>query len=168
MQIESRVDQDTEISQKLTLWGQVGSRVIRGNLMVIPIAESLIYVEPIYLQATQSKLPELKRVIFAYKDSIVMAENLDTAISKVFNSSQQQDRNDSYSTFDNLKTTGKQGLDSMHSVIDRLIREYSQFKQHAKAQDWSKFGKSLDSIDRTIKKLIKFQPKNKEPKKAQQ
>ena len=57
MQIESRIDQDTEISKNLTLWGQVGSDVIRGNLMIIPIEESLVYVEPIYLKATQSELP---------------------------------------------------------------------------------------------------------------
>ena len=63
MQIESRIDQNTEISKDLTLWGQIGSKVIRGNLMVVPIEQSLLYVEPIYLQATESKLPELKRVI---------------------------------------------------------------------------------------------------------
>ncbi|MBT5856098.1 UPF0182 family protein [bacterium] len=83
MQIESRIDQDTDISQNLTLWGQVGSRVIRGNLMVIPFENSLVYAEPIYLQATQSKMPELKRVILAYGDKIVMEKSLETAIDAI-------------------------------------------------------------------------------------
>ena len=60
MQIESRIEQDTEISQLLTLWGQLGSRVIRGDLLVIPIENSILYVEPVYLQAETSELPELK------------------------------------------------------------------------------------------------------------
>ena len=89
MQIESRIDQDTEISQKLTLWGQSGSRVIRGNLMVVPIEDSLIYVEPIYLQATQSTFPELKRVIFSYSDKVVMKQYLEDAINNVFESNLQ-------------------------------------------------------------------------------
>ena len=76
LQIESRIDQNTEISKDLTLWGQVGSRVIRGNLMVIPYKNSILYVEPIYLQATQSKLPELKRVIVAFGDKVTMSPSI--------------------------------------------------------------------------------------------
>jgi uncharacterized protein len=115
MQIESRIDQDTEISQKLTLWGQVGSRVIRGNLMVVPIEESLIYVEPIYLQATQSKLPELKRVIFGYDDTIVMEKDLPSAMGTVFNQK---------FNFNKLETvTKKKGLTvtNTSSVTQKLL-----------------------------------------------
>ena len=91
MQIESRIDQDPEISQKLTLWGQAGSEVIRGNLMVVPIRDSLLYVEPIYLKATQSELPELKRVIVAYDNQILMAPTLTDAIGTMFDTSLQID-----------------------------------------------------------------------------
>ena len=73
-QIEARIDQDPEISSQLSLWNQQGSNVIRGNLLVIPVGGSLIYVEPLYLQAATGKIPELKRVILATADQVVMAE----------------------------------------------------------------------------------------------
>jgi hypothetical protein len=79
-QIESRIDQESEISQLLTLWSQRGSNVIRGNLLVIPINNSVLYVEPIFLQAEGGGIPELRRVIVSYKNQIIMRENLEDAL----------------------------------------------------------------------------------------
>jgi uncharacterized protein len=76
-QIEARIDQQTEISQQFALWNQGGSRVIRGNLIVIPIAGDFLYVEPIYLQASGNPLPELQRVVVATRTRIAMAETLE-------------------------------------------------------------------------------------------
>lgn len=84
MQIEARADQDTTISQQFTLWGQGGSRVIRGNLLVVPIGQSNLYVEPIYLQSEQGQLPELKRVIIANGSNIVMAETVRQGLQQLF------------------------------------------------------------------------------------
>ncbi|MCK4335885.1 MAG: UPF0182 family protein [Candidatus Aenigmarchaeota archaeon] len=85
MQIEARIDQDTEISQKITLWSQAGSSVIRGNTLVIPIENSIIYIEPLYLEATEKgTLPQLKRVIVAYGNEISMKETLQEAIEEIF------------------------------------------------------------------------------------
>ena len=84
MQIEARADQDTTISQQFTLWGQGGSRVIRGNLLVVPIGQSNLYVEPIYLQSEQGQLPELKRVIIANGPNVVMAESVQLALQELF------------------------------------------------------------------------------------
>ena len=83
VQIEARIDNDTEISQQFTLWDQAGSEVIRGNLLVIPIAESILYVEPIYLQAEGLALPELKRVILASSKKVVMEPSLDKALASL-------------------------------------------------------------------------------------
>src|SRR6476660_7725011 len=84
-QIEARINQTTEISQQLTLWNQMGSRVIRGaNLLVIPIENSLLYVTPLYLRAEHGHLPELKRVIAAYGEHVVMRETLPEALSALF------------------------------------------------------------------------------------
>src|SRR5712671_3505647 len=84
-QIEARINQTTEISQQLTLWNQMGSRVIRGaNLLVIPIENSLLYVTPLYLRAEQGHLPELKRVIAAYGEHVVMKETLAEALAALF------------------------------------------------------------------------------------
>ena len=83
-QIEARIDQDSFISQQLTLWNQRGSQVIRGNLLVIPIERSLVYVQPLYIAAEKGQLPELKRVIVGSGDRIAMDETLDGAIARVF------------------------------------------------------------------------------------
>jgi len=83
MQVESRINQDPIISQQLTLWNQEGSRVIRGNLLVIPMENTIMYVEPLFLQAERSQLPELKRVIVASGPRIVMEETLDQAIARL-------------------------------------------------------------------------------------
>ena len=72
VQVEARIDQQPGISQQMTLWNQSGSRVIRGNLLMIPIDDSFLYVQPVYLQAQNSPLPELKRVIVANGNAIAM------------------------------------------------------------------------------------------------
>ncbi|MCC3144820.1 UPF0182 family protein [Halanaerobium sp. Z-7514] len=82
-QIESRIDQESEISQLLSLWDQRGSNVIRGNLLVIPINNNILYVEPVFLQSDSDALPELRRVIVAYKDRIIMRDNLTNALEAI-------------------------------------------------------------------------------------
>ena len=84
MQVESLISQDAEISKLITLWGQQQSRIIRGNLLVIPINSSLIYVEPFYLEAPNSPLPQLKLVVMAYGDRIVNAPTLNEALARMF------------------------------------------------------------------------------------
>jgi uncharacterized membrane protein (UPF0182 family) len=88
LQIESRIDQDTAISSQLSLWNQQGSQVLRGNLLVIPVGDSFLYVEPLYLQAQGSNpLPELKRVIVAAGNKIAMTETLETSLNQIFTGS---------------------------------------------------------------------------------
>ncbi len=94
-QIEARINQDPVISQQISLWNRQGSRVIQGNLLIVPISvakgstndQSLLYVEPLYLEATQNKLPTLIRVIVAYENRIVMAKTLAQALTAIFKSS---------------------------------------------------------------------------------
>ena len=83
-QIGARVNQDPIISQQLTLWNQQGSRAPRGSLLVIPIKESIVYIQPLYLQAESAAMPELTRVIVSYGDSVAMEADLKTALLKVF------------------------------------------------------------------------------------
>ncbi|SDH14742.1 UPF0182 family protein [Desulfosporosinus hippei] len=85
LQIESRIDQDPTISEQLSLWDQKGSSVIRGNLLALPIGGNFLYVEPIYLQSDKGgSIPEMKRVILAYQDKLVMTENLGSALTQLF------------------------------------------------------------------------------------
>ncbi|MGH7672588.1 MAG: UPF0182 family protein, partial [Gemmatimonadales bacterium] len=83
-QIVNRINQDTEIARQVSLWDQRGSQVIRGNLLVIPIEESLIYVQPLYLRAEGGRIPELKRVVVAHQNQVVMEETLEEGLSRLF------------------------------------------------------------------------------------
>jgi uncharacterized protein len=83
-QIINRINQNTEIARQITLWDQRGSQVIRGELLVIPIGEALIYVQPIYLRAEGGRIPELKRVVVAYENRVVMEETLDESLEVLF------------------------------------------------------------------------------------
>ncbi|MFM6063882.1 MAG: UPF0182 family protein, partial [Microcystis panniformis] len=85
-QIEALINQDPKISQQISLWNREGSRVLQGNLLVIPIEQSLLYVEPLYLEATENSLPTLARVIVAYENQIVMNQTLKGALETIFKS----------------------------------------------------------------------------------
>ncbi|MEO1209777.1 MAG: UPF0182 family protein [Cyanobacteria bacterium J06638_20] len=87
-QIEARINQDPVISQQISLWNRRGSQAIQGNLLIIPIEDSLLYVEPLYLQAEQNQIPSLTRVIVAYGNRIVMAETLENALAAIFDPTQ--------------------------------------------------------------------------------
>src|SRR5215831_17559687 len=82
-QIVARINQDQVISPQITLWNQQGSQVIQGTLLVIPIEESLLYVRPLYLRGQGGRIPELKRVIVAYQNAIVMDETLEGALDRL-------------------------------------------------------------------------------------
>jgi uncharacterized membrane protein (UPF0182 family) len=90
IQVEAMIDQDTLISQQLSLWDQRGSRVIRGNLLVIPIEQSFLYVEPVYLIAEDAEIPQLKRIIVSDGERLAMQPSLEEAISVVFGRVSQQ------------------------------------------------------------------------------
>jgi uncharacterized membrane protein (UPF0182 family) len=83
-QVAARINQDQVIAPQITLWNQQGSEVIQGTLLVIPIEESLLYIRPLYLRAAGGRIPELKRVIAAYQNRIVMEETLDAALARLF------------------------------------------------------------------------------------
>ena len=87
-QIQARINQNPEISQQLSLWNQMGSKVILGNLLVIPVEDSLLYVEPLYIRASNGQLPELKRVLASYSDRTVMGDNLELTLAALFQGQQ--------------------------------------------------------------------------------
>lgn len=148
-QLEARITQDTVIAQQLTLWDQRGSRVYRGNLIVIPFDDAILYVEPIYLQAENSQLPELKRVIVAFGNSIVMETSLDRALEKLFGGSTGPiEPTDA--------TVDKPTTPSQDTVSDlaRQARElYDQAQQRLQSGDWAGYGDSLNQLNAIIKRL---------------
>ena len=144
-QIEALINQNTEISQQLTLWNQMGSRVIRGNLLVIPIENSILYVSPLYLRAAQGQLPELKRVIAAYGDHVVMKETLAEALSALFETGGAP-KTPSASTGTPLAAPAaaqaREALDHYNQAIERL-----------KSGDWAGFGTQLDAMRGLLENL---------------
>ena len=134
-QLESRINQDPEISKDLTLWGQMGSRVYRGQLVILPIEHSLIYIQPVYLQATNGKLPELKRVIFSYADQVVMRDNLNTSIQDLFSESRHV------------------SVEQQEDPKGTLKRLYSTLKTSAQSLDFEAMGKAIQALGKAIQNL---------------
>ncbi len=81
MQIESRIDQDQNISKDLTLWNQQGSRVLRGNIIALPVTGGFLYLESIYIQATEARMPQLKKVVLAMGDRLIYKDTFDEALA---------------------------------------------------------------------------------------
>ena len=139
-QIEARINQNTEISQQLTLWNQMGSRVIRGaNLLAIPIENSILYISPLYLRAQQGHLPELKRVIAAYGERVVMKETLAEALAALFTESGPAPV--APNRMEEAPLTGPSANQS-REALDR----YNQAVERLKAGDWKGFGTQFDAM----------------------
>jgi len=145
MQIEARIDQETEISKQLSLWGQKGSRVIRGNLLAIPIEESILYVEPLYLEASEGELPELKRVIVAYKDRIAMEETLNGALQNIFSGK--------IKTSSAVQTTAERVSGSLKSLADEALNLYNKALGSLKSGNWNSFGDRIENLGETLRRL---------------
>lgn len=150
MQIEARIDQDTYISQQINLWSQRGTSVIRGNLLVIPIKDSLLYVEPLYLQADTSKMPELRRVIVAHEDKIVMEPTLELALQQIFGGQVPTDDIGREDDDTQESPGGEAPLTELNDLIERANDLYNQAQTKLQAGDWTGYGESLDRLKETL------------------
>ena len=180
MQIEARVDQQTEISRELSLWGQMGSRVIRGNLLVIPVGDAFIYVEPVYLEAKQEEkeapaagtrtqqkpfgrsrkpagapavdksrsasLPELKRVIVAFGNRLVMEETLDSALRGVLGGKiiSKSPGPASRELPKSLKAS---------NLSETALDHYTKAKEQLRQGNWAAFGDELELLEKALKEM---------------
>jgi uncharacterized membrane protein (UPF0182 family) len=146
-QIEARINQNTEISQQLTLWNQMGSRVIRGaNLLVIPIENSLLYVSPLYLRAEHGHLPELKRVIAAYGEHVVMKETLAEALSALFI---EPGGAPAVSNTPEKMPAASPAASQAREALDR----YNQAVERLKSGDWKGFGTQFDAMRELLEEM---------------
>ena len=149
-QIESRIDQDTEISQQFSLWDQGGSNVYRGNLLVIPMDNSILYIEPIYLQAENSRLPELKRIIAGFGDKVVMEPSLDRALKRLFGESNQETALQPDVKAPERADTGTENIDE----LVKLARQYyDKANQLLKQGDWAGYGENITKLNDVIRRL---------------
>jgi uncharacterized membrane protein (UPF0182 family) len=180
MQIEARVDQQTEISRELSLWGQRGSRVIRGNLLAIPISDTFIYVEPVYLEAKQEEsestatgspqgrgltrsrrggaagspqakagaaaLPELKRVIVAFGNRLVMEENLEKALSSLLGG-------EVFPQTVALPPAPKR--EDVSNLGALALEHWNRAKDHLRQGNWAGYGRELEALEKVLKEMAR-------------
>lgn len=150
MQIEAQIDQNPDISQDFSLWSQAGSNYSRGNLFVVPIKDSLLYVEPIYLVASNSAIPEVKRVVVAYDDKIAYKTTFGDALEEIFGNS------GGTTTSSNAKSnSGKKSSSSKttQDYIDDAKEAYDNAQEALKDGDWSKYGKYMDQLEKDLNNM---------------
>jgi uncharacterized membrane protein (UPF0182 family) len=158
-QVVSRINQDQTISPQITLWNQQGSEVIQGTLLVIPIEESLLYIRPLYLRSQGGKIPELKRVIVAYRDSIVMEPTLEAALARLFGGTERQEP----ATTSSAPQPGGSAPTAAAADVNALITEArSHFERAVAAQrqgDWTTYGEELKRLGESLERASAHQSK---------
>jgi hypothetical protein len=149
-QIVSRINQRTKISQQISLWDQSGSEVLQGNLYVIPVEESILYVRPLYLRARDSRMPELKRVIVAHKESIAMEPTLDQALQAIFGKGEvnkpAEEGGQSVSDQPGIQPEIKE-------LVDDLDQLFEQSRQAQQQGNWGEYGNMLDQLKDKLEQL---------------
>jgi uncharacterized membrane protein (UPF0182 family) len=151
-QIESRINQNTVIAQQLSLWDQRGSRVYRGNLLVIPMGNSILYVEPLYLQADSSKLPELKRVIAGFGNKTVMEPTLADALTSLFGRPGEEPVGGETSPPDDSEVSSP-GSQSLAELAQQAKQYYDQAQESLSAGDWAGYGNNLNKLKDILDQL---------------
>ena len=147
MQIEARINQDTDISRELTLWGQSGSEVIPGDLLVIPIQESLLYIKPLYLQASNGQIPELKRVIVSFNKHIAMRDTLEKTLQVIFS--------------EEIPTSAEKTAPTAVTAVPVEIHElavkaqgsYTKAQEFLKRGDWANYGAQIKKLGNLLDQM---------------
>ena len=156
-QIVSRINQDTDISQQLSLWDQRGSEVIRGELLVIPIEESLIYVQPLYLRAEGGRIPELKRVVIVHEGRVVMDESLEAGLARLFGGGQP------VFAASTSSAPGEQGINApgeappqtpvQRELLRGALQHYERARAAQRADDWATYGSEMRRLGELLQQL---------------
>lgn len=156
MQIEARIDQTPEISERLALWAQRGSRVIRGNLLAIPLQTSMLYIEPIFLVAETGQLPQLQRVIAADRDRVVMRETLGAALASLIGDRVPVDVAGAEDG-DEVPTGVPEELTAEVTSLIQEANEHYEAAQEARVDgDWTRYGEALEDLQATLEELMEM------------
>jgi uncharacterized membrane protein (UPF0182 family) len=156
-QVENRIGQNTVITEQLALWGRGGSRVIRGNLLMIPLGKSILYVEPVFLQADGGGLPELKRVIVAAGERIAMEPTLGESIAAIFGAEAPPTEPVVIPpTPEEPEEPEEPVTAEIASLIEEAQEHYDKAQQYLKAGDWSGYGKELDALKAVLERLAEL------------
>ena len=154
-QMVGRINQDPDVSQQITLWDRAGSNVIRGTLLVIPVEQSLLYIQPLYLRAEDGRIPELKRVIVGYGNDIAMGVDLEDALDLIFGDEprRQPDEVAQSLTSDGAVVSQRTETPPAGTASARARQHYDAMREAAAAGDWTRFGRELDDLGRSLQEL---------------
>ena len=155
-QIQSRVNQNPSISQQLTLWDQGGSRVIRGTLLVVPVQNAVLYVEPLYLAAESgASLPELKRVIVAYSDHVVMERSLGDALNVIFGGAgaSAESSRPTEPTGAAVSAPAKTISIPLQNLVQQANQHYERAQQDLRQGNWTGYGQEIQRLGQILKQM---------------
>ena len=160
-QIEARIDQDAQLSGQITLWNQQGSKVKRGDLIVLPIGTGLLYIEPIYLQADRSPMPELRLVVLATQEKLVYAANFETALTQLLGTENRPTQTNT--TQPNTAQTNQPGntggiAQSSNALVKQAAQNLSDYQKFTAEGKYAEAGQKLAELKETLEKLQR-QPK---------
>lgn len=154
-QIEAQIDQNTEISKEFSLWNSSGTKYRRGNMFIIPINTSVLYVEPVYLEAQNSSIPEVKRIIMAYDDEIAYEETLAECLVSLFGDGAEEGvsgQGTGEPSDDGQQSSGEM---SQTELIAAAAAAYENATEAQKKGDWAGYGKYMDELEKYLNKLAK-------------
>ena len=155
-QVDARIDQDSAISQQLTLWSQRGSQAIRGSLLAIPIEDALLYVQPLYLSASEGALPELRRVIVAYGNQLRMDTNLEAALEGLFGSSAATSGVGARRAVPLQPATAAiQPSTAPSALAKQALDHFNRAQAALRDQDWTRYGEELKKMRTVLEELTK-------------
>jgi uncharacterized membrane protein (UPF0182 family) len=151
VQIEARIDQNAQLSGQFTLWNQQGSRVIRGHLLVIPIGRSLMFVEPIYLQAERSPMPELRLVVLATQEKLGYGQSFNEAMNSLFGEAATKPTAPPESTQAPQQPTPP--TEDLQQLVNRAIQEFEDYQRLTSQGKLGEAGQKLEQHKRTLEEI---------------
>ena len=152
-QVESRIDQDTEISQQLSLWDQRGSNVIRGNLIVVPIEESFLYVEPIFLIAENIQIPQMQRVIVAYGERVAMKQTLRQSLNTVMGEQVMETRQEALASMQQVAGRAQAAAPGQVEELQRAQELIQQARTALQDGDFAAFGDRFNELEQVLNEI---------------
>jgi uncharacterized membrane protein (UPF0182 family) len=162
-QVEARIDQDTEISKTLTLWNQQGSQVLRGNMLIMPVDGSLLYIEPIYLQSSSSKMPQIKKIVVATKDKLVWGDSLDQALGGLLGTTIDiggigpVPSTPGTGTGEGQTPPPVTSETEMKALIQQAVAIMARYKQYSASGDYAHAGEELKALETVLAQLDALQ-----------
>jgi len=152
MQIGARINQEQTISKDLTLWNQQGSQVLRGQILVLPVGNTFLYVDPIYIQATEARMPQLKKVVLAVGNRLIYTDTYDEALAQLSTGAQQLIQEAGGATPGSGGTAapaaaGAAAATPADARLGRIREHLRKYRELAAQGRWSEAGKELEAIE---------------------